>query len=550
MGYSTVNGVAADSQGNAYVTGETFAADYPQTAGLPAGKAHTDVGSVSAGFFAKISPAGDKILYGGGLTATSRACSCCSSCFLSTLSTAGTGIAVDPAGNAYVAGNTNGTGLPTTAGVLQTDGIGAFVAKVNAPGTALSYLTMLGKTNYPDGPYSNPGNTIYGIAADAAGKAYLAGSTSDPDFPATTSAFQPKLSIPASELYPFLGPPADAFAAKLNATGSAMVWATFLGGTGDDRARTVAVDPTGNIWLSGTTGSSDFPASSGFPGGGEFLAELNAGGSSLLSAARFPGDTVGTALTLDTNGVLHASGNTGLVSTFTPGQSSAPRLFGVANAAGGALAGRVAAGELISLYGLHFGVSVPGYGSFNGAGLLPTVLGGIGVTINDAAAPLLYVSDTQINAVAPDAVSYTGSAALRVTLKSTALPDFGVVVDTAIPEVFRRADGSVAAINQDGTPNTEAHPALGGAIVSIWATGVGTVPGLADGQMATAAQKNYCCIIRDVYNSQDITPSYAGAAPGMVNGIVQINFPATGSGNYALTSNGKSSEMFSIFVGQ
>ena len=419
---------------------------------------------------------------------------------------------------------------------------------MHAAGTALGYRPRLGKTTYPDGPCSNPANTVYAIAADAAGNAYLTGSTSDLHFPASASALQPRLSAPVSEVDPFLGPLPDAFAAKLNNTGSAMVWATFLGGTGNDRARTVAVDPAGNVWLSGTTDSTDFPATTGFSGGGEFLAELNASGSSLLSAARVPADTVGTALALDTTGVVHATGSTGLVSTFTPGQSAAARLYGVANAAGGALAGREAAGEVISLYGLHFGVSAPAYGSFDRSGLLPTTLAGISMTMNGTAAPLLYVSDTQINAVVPAALGYTGSASLRVTLNGPTLPDFGLVVDAAIPAVFRNADGTAAAINQDGSANTEANPAPTGSIVSIWATGVGGIPSLADGQMATAAQNSYCCMIRDVYNNQDITPLYAGAAPGMVNGIVQVNFPATGSGHYSLNSYGKSSELFTIFV--
>jgi hypothetical protein len=101
-------------------------------------------------------------------------------------------IALDPAGNAYIAGNTYGLGLAATPGALRTDGIGAFVAKVNAAGASLPYSTLLGAANGIFGgalPNSNPGTLAYAIAVDAAGNAYVAGSTFDAAFPVTASAF-------------------------------------------------------------------------------------------------------------------------------------------------------------------------------------------------------------------------------------------------------------------------------------------------------------------------------------------------------------------------
>jgi uncharacterized protein (TIGR03437 family) len=552
-GYSTLNAVAADSQGNAYVTGETFASNYPHTAGLPAGIA--GLGGISAAFFAKISPAGDKILYAGGLAPTTHACGSGSSCLLSMISSYGAAIALDAAGNAYIAGNTRGTGLPATPGALRTDGIGAFVAKVNASGTGLAYVTFLGAANYfppPSAPGSSPGNNVSAIAADAAGNAYITGSTSDPNFPATSSAYQPKPSFVYSQTNPFAGPPSDAFVAKLNPTGSSMLWATFLGGAGPDAGGRIAIDFSGAVWVSGSTQSTDFPFSSGFSdsGGNEFLVELNPSGSSLSYSARFPTNTVTAALALDASGGIHYAGRTGLVSTLTPGHDSAPRLFGLVNAAGGDLAGRVAPGELISIYGLHLGPSPPASGKFDAAGFLPTVLAGIQVTIDGTPAPLLYVSDTQINVVAPLELLTNTATALQVFIGSATLPDFRVVVDQAIPQVFRLSDGSTA-VNQDGTVNSKANPAKTGSIISIWATGIGFTSGV-DGQMATATQRFCDCIIHDGSRNQDILPSYAGGAPGLVTGIVQINFQVPAAINmfdsYYLTVNGKNSDMFSIFA--
>jgi uncharacterized protein (TIGR03437 family) len=544
-GPSTLNAVAADAQGNAYVTGETFASDYPRTSGLPAsGAAGPGPGAYSAAFFAEISAGGNRILYAGGVGAGGRACGEGSTCFLSTLSNAGTGIAVDPAGNAYIAGNTYGTGLPTTPGALQTEGIGAFVAKVNAAGTGLAYLTLLGTANnIIGGPYPNsaPATLVYAIAADGAGNAYLAGTTSDPHFPATPGAFQSTLPVPPNSPY---FPPASAFLAKLNPTGSAMVWATFLGGASS--AGTVAVDSAGDVWASGAPASTDFPASSGFPGGKEFLAEVNSSGSSLSYAALFPANTVAAALAVDPAGTVHFAGATGIVGTLTPGQNAAARILGVANAAGGDLAGRVAPGELISLYGLNLGPSAPATATFNASGFLPTTLAGVQVTIGGTPAPLLYVSATQINAVVPFELVNLASAPLVVTGNETALPDFHLAVDQAIPAVFQ------GALNQDGTVNSTANPAKAGSIVSIWATGVGWFGGAIDGQMATAAQDFHCCFVQEFYQNQLVVPAYAGAAPGLVAGVVQVNFQVTTVGEiYYLTAGSSSrSNHFSIAVTQ
>jgi uncharacterized protein (TIGR03437 family) len=541
-GPSRINAIAADAQGNAYVTGETFAGDYPRTAGLPAAGADgPGPGSYSAAFFAKISPAGDKVLYAGGLGDTGRTCGCCSSCFLSTLSNAGLALAVDAAGNAYIACNTNGGGM-STAGALVPGGVGPFIAKVNASGTGMVYVTYLGAGDAQPGIGTVATDSVSAISADAAGNAYITGSTADPNFPATPGAFQTMLANPATP--PFEGPP-DAFVAKLNSSGSAMVWATFLGGSGADQANTIAVDPGGDVWVSGTTQSTDFPVSGGFPNGGEFLVEFNPAGSSILYGARFPADTVAAALAIDSKSVVHAAGPTGLVSTITPELFPAPRLFGLANAAGGNLAGRVAPGELISIYGLNLGAATPVSASFNSAGFLPTTLGGLQVNIDGILAPMLYVSDTQINAVAPFELEFANSPVL-LTITGVPVGAFRMIIDQQIPEVFHNANGYAAAINQDGTVNSAANPAKAGSTVSVWATGVGWNSNGVDGQQQTSAQSYCSCTIQDLIQYGDIAPSYAGAAPGMVNGIVQINFPVMNPGDFYSLAG--SSDPFWIYV--
>jgi uncharacterized protein (TIGR03437 family) len=565
LGPGSMNSVAADAGGNAYVTGWTAATDYPHTPGLPAGLVSTGpVEYIYAALFAKINPAGSKIVYAGAVSAAPYCEAGFATCRGATVSTAGNSIALDPAGNAYIAGNTDGD-LAGTPGTLLASGTGAFVVKVNAAGTGLVYLTLLGT-----GDGGEATDTVSAIAVDGAGNAYISGSTSDPHFPVTAGAFQTTLANPATP--PNVGP-SDAFVAKLNPTGSAMVWATFLGGTGFDAAQTIATDSPGNVWVSGTTQSTDFPAKvSVAPGGSEFLAELNSTGSVLTYSAVFPSDTVAQALAVDSSGTVHVAGAAGLISAFpdgsAPGQTSAPWMFGLANAAGLSLSGRLAPGELVSIYGIQLvcvysveaacSPPAPVSATFDATGFLPTTLGGVQVTINGTPAPLLYVSATQINAVAPIELTAGSAAELQIIEDGTPLPDFRVMVDIAAPGVFVNSDGSAAAINQDGSVNSKANPAPVGSYVSIWATGTGYFPG-SDGQMATGANQ-FCdpgLLLCAVFQSDGIpgsggTPvnvTYSGAAPGAVNGVVQINFqvppPADG---YYLSVDGINSNTFDIYT--
>jgi hypothetical protein len=92
--------------------------------------------------------------------------------------------------------------------------------------------------------------------------------------------------------------------------------------------------------------------------------------------------------------------------------------------------------------------------------MLPRLLGGVQVSINGSPVPLLYVSDTQVNAVAP--LFLSGSTArVRVSFNGVEAPDFVATVVAALPEVFQRGDGTAAAINQDGSINSAEHPAPG-----------------------------------------------------------------------------------------
>lgn len=227
-------GIAVDGDGNAFVAGYTFSQNFPVTAGA----FQTAFGGDSTdGFVVRLNSTGTSLIYstylGGSDDERCR------------------DIAVDSSGNAYVAGGTRSSDFPVTAGAFQTSlsrfdenlaFTDAFVAKLNASGSALVYSTYLGGGEFQD--------EAYGIAADSEGNAYVTGLAFSKDFPVTAGALKTsKDSI--------IG---DGFVTKLNASGSALIYSTFVGGSEWEDSRSIAIDSSGNAYITGLTTSTDMPA--------------------------------------------------------------------------------------------------------------------------------------------------------------------------------------------------------------------------------------------------------------------------------------------------
>ena len=276
-------GLAIDGAGNAYVTGFTTAATFPNNNAIPC------FGTKSTGpdvFVVQVNPAGLTLgfctLIGGAGDDVGNA------------------IAVDPSGNIWVAGTTTSVDLPRPFGIVPQPFLAgaqdAFVAKLNPTGVVVA-LTFLGGVGDEEG---------LAIAVDPGGNVYIAGSTKSADFP-TFRALQP-----------FLNGRTNAFVVKLSPAGDSTAFATFLGGSGEDSANAVAVNPSDStVYLAGSTNSVDFPVvapiQAQLAGGFDvFVAKLTAAGDALVYSTYLGGtnDEEARALAVDVNGIAYVAGST------------------------------------------------------------------------------------------------------------------------------------------------------------------------------------------------------------------------------------------------
>ena len=212
-----------------------------------------------------------------------------------------TGLALDSSGNAYVTGYTSSPDFPVTSGAFQTAFGGgyynAFVAKLNPAGAALVYATYLGGSG---------SDMASGIAVDSSGAAFVTGQTSSTNFPTSNP-------VQATQ-----GGGGDAFLAKLNAAGNALVFSTYLGGRSADYADAVALDATGNPYVTGSTLSSNFPVTSGSAQQSKaasydaFVVKYTSNGQTLVYATYLggSGSDEGTSIAIDSQGRAFVAGFT------------------------------------------------------------------------------------------------------------------------------------------------------------------------------------------------------------------------------------------------
>ncbi|HEU5250291.1 MAG TPA: SBBP repeat-containing protein [Thermoanaerobaculia bacterium] len=284
-------GIAVDASGSAYVTGYTQSTEttFPVTMGPDL--THNDTSGSQDAFVAKVSPDGTGLLYAGYIGGSDQ--------------DEGYEIAVDASGSAYITGITESTEatFPASGGPDSSYNgrVDAFVVKVNVDGTGLTYAGYLGGSNFDAGS---------GIALDSSGNAYVTGYTqsAEDSFPVTGG---PDVSY--NGIY-------DAFVAKVNSDGTGLIYAGYIGGSSEDFGSAIAVDLSGNAYVTGRTVSTaaTFPATTGpdlTHNGGysdAFVAKVNSDGSGLIYAGYIGGTGLdeGYAIAVDGNGGAYVTGYT------------------------------------------------------------------------------------------------------------------------------------------------------------------------------------------------------------------------------------------------
>ncbi len=278
------NGLALDANGAAYIVGYTQSSVFPTTSGA---FQTARIGNTDA-FVVKLNTDGTNLDYATLLG--------------SELSDYGYGIALDSSGSAYVVGYTSSTTFPIS-GTLQPvfkGNFDTFVTKLNPSGSGLVYSSYIGGSGYDAG---------YGIALDTGGAAYLVGSTASTDFPTSGGAFQPTHG----------GSTRDVFVAKVDASGSALTYSTFLGGSGTDFGMGIVVDGNSSAYVVGQTASTNFPTKSGsyrttYGGATDvFVTKINVTGTA-LDYSTFLGGTGGdsyiSGMAIDNTGSVYVAGVT------------------------------------------------------------------------------------------------------------------------------------------------------------------------------------------------------------------------------------------------
>jgi uncharacterized protein (TIGR03437 family) len=538
----SIQAVTLDSSGAVYITGESNSADFQTTPNAfqsawpstlcshppPPGVFGPQIPLGSA-FLSKITANGTTPVYTTFLTG---------SCGSYTSS-----ITVDQAGDAVVTGYTPSPDFPVSANSYQSSFLGSvastgpgailnagFLAKISPAGDKLLASTLLG------GGYATVANSS---VLDASGNAFVTGFTQGFATGATPGAYQTKfvdVCTPTFSIGP--GPPytgtGDAFVLELDASFSTAHFMTYLGGSCNDSGGQIALDPSGNIWIAGSTSSPDFPLKGPFQGSGlsgspiqGFVSELSGDGSQLL----FSSYSEASALALGPAAIYLAgwTGSAASIAKIDPAQSPATSIDTILPVVAfppstiNPTFGGVAPGQLIQISGRNLGPANLASAQVDASGHLPFVLANTVVLFDNVPAPLVSVSASSIICYVPFEVVSTA----KVTVSAN-----GQVSNPVLIQILASSPQILAVVNQDGSVNSAAHPAKAGSVILLYVSGLGQTNPPGDDGLVNASPLPVpltTVLVNFPVLSLGITPQFAAAAPGMIAGITQVNvqLPAT-----------------------
>jgi uncharacterized protein (TIGR03437 family) len=537
--------IAVDGNGTVYVTGfagtgfpATVNAFQPTPGGKCASPQQTFGNFLATGdaFIAKLNPDGTSLIYASYLGG---------SC-----GETGSAILLNADGSAWLAGTTYSTDFPATPGSLHPIAGGGFsdgfLARVSAAGDRLEYSTFIGGSGY---------DQVTAIGRDTQGNLFLTGSSQGLSQPASPGAFQSSADTGIGcTLFGFGGPPlfrisGKIFIMKLNAQASAMTALTYLGSPCLSQATGIAVDGSGSPWIVGS-GSASFPTAvplSLQPGGG-VISQLGPDLTQLLFSTPFDATN---AIAIDSSGAAYVTGSAPLSGVLPPGPTtayvakiivSAPAiaLDGLASASPFPQDVGIAPGKVIRLEGRGIGPAAITLGLVRN-GVVQDSVAGVRVLFDQIAAPLLYVSATEIECLVPFELADRAQTTMQVISNGVASNAVPAPVQKQAPEVL-------ALFNADFTPNSASNPAQLGDTMTLYLTGAGqTSPVTTDGQVYSAPLPMPASTI----TIGNLPVVFLDAADGLAGGIFQVNFVLTSAGPpvsvYTL-STGVASTNFTVHV--
>jgi uncharacterized protein (TIGR03437 family) len=550
--------IAVDAAGALYLTG-IAKSDFRTTPGAykpDIGEARCSykygTAACTDAFVAKISADGSTLLYGTFLGGTSD--------------DSASAIAVDSAGSTYIVGETTSADFKTTAGAFQPGFSGTvtlgpftwgdgFAARLDPTGHSLLYASYLGGSGV---------DFATGVAVDANQNAYIVGTTRSRDFPITLGAFQKTYSGDSSPMPARSG---DAFFAKLSPTGQG-IFASYLGGPRDDTGGTIALGPGNRVYLT-TTGSvlhvldrrSSTPCD---PETTLVAIDRDTGQVIDYSGVRGTYSPVDTAV--DSAGIIHVAGrrseaDSRFTSTTGPpvGDLLVSRLdftktdifvpACLVNAATYApttlVPNQLASGEIITMFGVGLGPKEGIAAQIEPDGTYPKDIAGTRIRLGDRLLPLLYVSESQVNAIIPLDVAPTPASPLVIE-RGDFTASYNFEITPVLAGLFTSdasGKGQAAALNQDGSVNSESNPASGASVISLFGTGMGPLTESLPADSPAPLSPPWPAIAThfEAYVAGTAAPNgafgceilYAGPAPGLAPGVYQINvrlpgFSATG----------------------
>jgi uncharacterized protein (TIGR03437 family) len=622
-GGDQASAIAVDASGSAYVTGVTNSPNFPTTSGA----FQTKLTNAQDVFVAKLSPDGSKLTYStllGSASATSAAIAVDSTgsavltgftggqfpvsansppvptgatchpplvigapvtgeafvtriaangsalnssiLFSGSCATYGAGIALDSAGNAWIAGTTLSPDLPVTPDALQASfsstSYSGYLASFDSSGS-LKYATYAGGQAY---------TSLAAIALDQAGNIYVTGETGGLSQPASPGAFQPQDSATCPAF--FMGPSefvaqGNAIVLKLDAKTHAVAGLTYLGAPGCLTGTSIAVDSAGEPWIAGSSQQISVSLQTASPLqigiGSGFVSKFSADFTQLLFSTYF--DNV-AGLTLDPSGPAYVAGT----QSSMPGTATLPvyiakldptpaavELDSIENLAPSAVPNdlaaefpsgspTIAAGEILRILGKNLGPVTAASGLIQ-SGVLASGVGGVQVTFGGVAAPILFAGAREIDVIAPFELAGASRTTVQVQYNGQKSNPVAIAVSQSQPQIL-------GVFNLDFTPNSPSNPAAAGSTVVLYVSGLGpSNPSIQDGQINVAplAAPAQPLEISNLFGSGQTPIIFAGAALGLAAGIFQINFtaPQQTATMELFASNGNQTggiTLFSVYV--